>query len=131
MCKLLKSLYGLKQAPRAWFECFTSHLLSLGFVTSFADTSLFIRKAGASITYLLLYVDDIIVTGNDPSYITDLLFKLKLKFGMTDLGSLKYFLGLEVNSTIVGILVSQTKYAQDVLHRFGMNGCKLCQTLLL
>lgn len=105
MCKLLKFLCGLKQAPRAWFECFTSHLLSLGFVISFAEISLFVRKVGASITYLLLYVDDIIVTGNDPSYITDLLFKLKLKFGITDLGSLKYFLGLEVNSTIVEILV--------------------------
>lgn len=53
VCKLLKALYGLKQAPKAWFECFTSHLLTLGFVAWIADSSLFIRRDRTSITYLL------------------------------------------------------------------------------
>lgn len=70
ICRLTKSLYGLKQALRAWFKCFTSHLLTLGFVTSAADSSLFIRRTTDSITYLLLYVDDVIVTGSFTSYIT-------------------------------------------------------------
>lgn len=86
VCKLLKSLYGLKQAPRVWFECFTSHLLSLGFIASYADSSLFIKKIGSSITYLLLYVDDIIVTRNNSMYVNDLVVKLKLQFDMIDLG---------------------------------------------
>lgn len=128
VCKLLKSLYGLKQAPQAWFECFTSYLLTLGFIASSADSSLFILKVGSSITYLLLYVDDIVLTGNDSSYINDLIVLLKFKFDMTDLGALKYFLGLEVSYTIVGISVTQSKYVKDVLHRFGMAGCKPCNT---
>jgi hypothetical protein len=58
VCKLHKSLYGLKQAPRAWFERFTSHLLTLGFTASLADASLFVLHHGSTTVYLLLYVDD-------------------------------------------------------------------------
>ena len=64
VCKLPKSLYGLKQAPRAWFERFTSQLLHLGFMASLADSSLFVYHSGSTILYLLLYVDDIIITSN-------------------------------------------------------------------
>lgn len=70
--KLVKSLYGLKQAPRTWFECFTSYLLTLGFVAYVADSSLFVLVSNGSITYLLLYVNDIILTGNSSSYISTL-----------------------------------------------------------
>ena len=62
VCKLYKSLYGLKQAPRARFEWFAFHL---GFVASMVDSSLFVYSSNHTIIYLLLYVDDIIVTGND------------------------------------------------------------------
>lgn len=61
VCKLLKSLYGLRQVPCAWFECFTSHLLFLGFVASTVDSSLFIRKYNGFITHLFLYVNDIMM----------------------------------------------------------------------
>ena len=67
VCKLHKSLYGLKQAPRAWFERFIFHLLHLGFIVSLADNSLFIFQYSSTIIYLLLYVDDIIVIGNNSS----------------------------------------------------------------
>lgn len=97
-------------------------------MVSTVDTSLFVRKIGLSITYLLLYVDDIIVTGNDPSYIETLIDQLRQKFDMTNLGALKYFIGLEVIKTNVGISVTQTKYAKDILHRFGMSDCKPCNT---
>lgn len=128
VCKLNKSLYGLKQAPRAWFKCFTTHLLTHEFVASRANPSLFVRNVGGSITYLLLYVDDIIIIGNDPTYIDTLVSRLKEVFDMTDLGALTYFLGLEIKYLPTGLLVTQSKYATDVLSRFGMNGSKPCIT---
>lgn len=76
VCKLHKSLYGLKQAPRVWFERFTTYLLTLEFVAYLVDSSLFVRKEGASITYLL-YVDDIIITGSNLAYVS----QLKAVFG--------------------------------------------------
>ena len=83
-----KSLYGLKQAPRAWFEQFTSHLLTLGFTTSVADAFLFILRQGYLTVYLLLYVDDIIITGNDSSTITSIISQLSTAFELKDLGPL-------------------------------------------
>ena len=76
VCKLHKSLYGLKQAPRAWFERFTFHLLHLGFTASVADSSLFIFCLANTIIYLLLYVDNIIVTGNDLAQVAHLIAAL-------------------------------------------------------
>ena len=64
VCLLQKSLYGLKQAPRAWYQRFASYIRQLGFVASVSDTSLFVYKEGPSITYLLLYVDDIVLTAS-------------------------------------------------------------------
>lgn len=74
VCKPLKSFYGLEQAPRAWFDCFTSHLLTLRFQGFIADSSLFVRHKGGSITYL--YVDDIILIETDASYIGTLISQL-------------------------------------------------------
>ena len=80
VCKLHKSLYGLKQAPRAWFERFTSQLENLGFTASSADPSLFTYKSHNEIFYLLLYVDDIILTSTSPPLITNLITKLQQTF---------------------------------------------------
>ena len=91
VCKLHKSLYGLKQAPRAWFKRFASHLLHLGFTTSIANSSLFIICSAKTIIYLLLYVDDIIVTGNDASQVHNLIVALGQVFELKDLGPLNYF----------------------------------------
>ena len=92
--KLHKSLYGLKQAPRAWFERFTFHLIHLGFQASFADNSLFIFHSKSTIIYLLLYVDDIILTGNNSKHIASLVTAFKAVFELKDLGELNYFLGV-------------------------------------
>ena len=66
VCKLLKSLYRLKQTPRTWFERFSTKLLHLGFQASLSDSSLFIFRQGSLVVYLLVYVDDIVITGNNP-----------------------------------------------------------------
>ena len=67
VCRLNRSLYGLKQAPRAWYSRFAAYLLSLGFVEAKSDTSLFIYRRATDTIYLLLYVDDIILTASSPA----------------------------------------------------------------
>jgi transposase InsO family protein len=128
VCFLHKSIYGLRQAPRAWFEKFSSHLLTIGFIASQADPSLFLYKHGSTVLYLLLYVDDIILTGNAPIAITDLITNLGSVFELKDLGPLKYFLGLQIDYQPSGFFVHQSKYAMDVLSRQNMSTCKPCSS---
>jgi hypothetical protein len=128
VCKLHKSLYGLKQAPRAWFERFTSHLLTLGFTASVADASLFVLHHGSTTVYLLLYVDDIIITGNNSTAISDIVSQLSAVFELKDLGLLRYFLGLQIDYRKVGLFVHQHKYVSDLLHKFQMSDCKTAPT---
>jgi hypothetical protein len=128
VCKLHKSLYGLKQAPRAWFEHFTSHLLTLGFTASLADASLFVLHHGSTTVYLLLYVDDIIITGNNSTAISDIVSQLSAVFELKDLGLLRYFLGLQIDNKKVGLFVHQHKYVSDLLHKFQMTDCKIAPT---
>uniref|UniRef100_A0A2N9J149 Reverse transcriptase Ty1/copia-type domain-containing protein n=1 Tax=Fagus sylvatica TaxID=28930 RepID=A0A2N9J149_FAGSY len=124
VCKLHKSIYGLKQAPRAWFESFTSQLLHLGFTASTADSSLFIYKNQSVIAYLLLYVDDIVLTSNTPPYLDHLINQLNTVFDLKDLGTLHYFLGLQVSRTTNSLYIKQTKYAHDLLKKHNMLDCK-------
>jgi histone deacetylase 1/2 len=130
VCKLDKAIYGLKQAPRAWYSRLSNKLISLGFVASKSDTSLFIYNRGGIMIYILIYVDDIIVTSNDPKAVTALLADLREDFALKDLGMLHYFLGIEVKEEQGGITLSQGKYAQDLLKRVGMADCKPCTTPL-
>ena len=80
VCKLLKSLYGLKQAPRAWFERFSTQLLHIGFQASFSNSSLFILRHGNLVAFLLVYVDDIVLTGKNPQFLTSLIAQLSASF---------------------------------------------------
>ena len=105
VCHLQKSLYGLKQAPHAWFERFTSHLLTLGFTTFVADASLFILSHGSVTMYLLLYVDDIIITGNNLTVISNIISQLSIAFELKDFGPLHYFLGLQIDYKKAGFFV--------------------------
>ena len=116
VCRLHKSLYGLKQAPRAWFDRFASQLLHLGFEASMADSSLFVYHSRQIIIYLLVYVDDIIITGNSSSQVSHLVTALSQAFELKDLGALSYFLGIQILPTRFGLTLCQSKYASDVLH---------------
>ncbi|CAM8969898.1 unnamed protein product [Rhodiola kirilowii] len=117
VCLLKKAIYGLKQASRFWFQRFSSFLLKLGFSCSRANTSLFIFHQQSDLIYLLIYVDDIIVTGNNSSLIEGFTRKLHSEFAIKDLGSLSYFLDLEASTTHDGLFLSQLKYARDILTR--------------
>ncbi|KAD0286868.1 hypothetical protein E3N88_44505 [Mikania micrantha] len=130
VCKLQKALYGLKQAPRAWFQRLSTFLSNHGFSCSQADTSLFIFKKDTMLLYLLVYVDDIILTGNDKTFITHFISQLHSEFAIKDLGALTYFLGLEVTHTSSGLFLSQAKYAHDILSRAGLLDTKPVATPL-
>lgn len=125
VCRLRKSIYGLRQAPRAWFNTLTSTLCSFGFTQARSDASLFIRHSAQSTLYLLVYVDDIILTGSDPTEITQLTTLLNQKFALKDLGDLHYFLGVHVDHLSDGsMLLRQTKYITELLTKVNMAAAK-------
>ncbi|WJZ83766.1 hypothetical protein VitviT2T_003421 [Vitis vinifera] len=97
VCKLKKSLYGLKQSPRAWFGRFTKSMRAFGYRQSNSNHTLFLKKQHGKITTLIVYVDDMVVTGNDPEERKTLQNYLSREFEMKYLGPLKYFLGIEVS----------------------------------
>eukprot|EP00253_Pinus_taeda_P018456 PITA_18456 len=108
VCRLKKSLYGLKQAPRAWYAKMDSFLLESCFSRCYSDNTVYTKKVGNSLIILVLYVDDLILTGSDPNLINHVKSSLKKKFEMTDLGHLHYFLGLQVLQSKEGISLSQS-----------------------
>lgn len=121
---MTKSLYGLKQASRQWYEKLASYLLTIGFIQSQADNSLFIKKIEKSFIALLVYVDDIILIGDDMHEINIMKNLLNVTFKIKDLGKLKYFLGLEIARTHEGSHLCQKKYALEILDDAGMLGAK-------
>ncbi|MFS7953765.1 putative RNA-directed DNA polymerase [Helianthus anomalus] len=124
VCLLYKSLYGLKQAPRVWFNKLSTALHQLGFCGSKTDPSLFILNSLGSLVYLLVYVDDIIITGNNSNTIAMLIGRLNSLFALKDLGQLHYFLGVEVVHKNSDLVLSQKKYIADILHRSSLADCK-------
>ncbi|KAJ9565370.1 hypothetical protein OSB04_001336 [Centaurea solstitialis] len=117
VCRLRKALYGLKQAPRAWYHRFAVYLSSLGFLSNNTDTSLFTYHRGSDTIYLLLYVDDIILTASSPTLISMVISKLSSEFPMSDLGSLSFFLGVAASRSKSGLFLSQSAFAQEILAR--------------
>ncbi|GJS98337.1 ribonuclease H-like domain-containing protein [Tanacetum coccineum] len=120
VCKLNKSIYGLKQALRQWNAKLTATLLENNFVQSKSDYSLFTKSFGDVFIALLVYVDDIIITGNSLAEIEKVKQFLKTKFMIKDLGKLKYFLGIEVLDTPKGICLNQRKYCLELIDEFGL-----------
>ncbi|KAL9263314.1 Retrovirus-related Pol polyprotein from transposon RE1-like protein [Drosera capensis] len=130
VCLLRKALYGLKQAPRAWYAKFHSTLGQLGFTISSYDSVLFIKKSSTDILLLLLYVDDMIITGDNIYCIQKVKKFLSAQFEMKDLGLVSYFLSLEVSKSSTGYYLSQTKYASDLISRAGIIDAKTANTPL-
>ena len=118
VCKLKKALYGLKQAPRAWYGKIAEFLVQSGYHVAPADSSLFVKIQGEKLSIVLVYVDDIIITGDDTSEIQRTRENLSVRFQMKELGELKHFLGLEVERKESGIFLGQHKYARDLIQKF-------------
>ena len=128
VCRLNKSIYGLKQSSRAWYGKLSHFLIYCGFKVSQSDTSLFSKHENNDTTIILVYVDDIIITGNNYEKINEVKKYLKEKFEIKDLGRLKYFLGIEITHSTKGLFISQRKYTLDLLKETGKLGSKPAST---
>jgi hypothetical protein len=114
ICHLRRSLDGLKQAPQAWFQRFASVVITAGFSASAHDPALFVHMSHRDRTLLLLYVNNMIITDDDPGYIAFVKTHFSDQFIMSDLGPLWYFLRIKI-STPEGFFLSQERYIQDLL----------------
>jgi len=128
VCKLKKSLYGLKQSPRAWFDRFRRAVCGMGYTQCNGDHTVFYKHRGTFITIMAVYVDDIVITGDDVEEIKCLKENLGKAFEVKDLGPLRYFFGIEIARSPKGIVLSQRKYVLDLLTETGMLGCRPCST---
>jgi hypothetical protein len=126
--KLSKALYGLKQAPRAWYECLRDFLITNGFKAGKADPTLFTKTIAKDLFVCQIYVDDIKFGSTNKSTCEEFSRIMIQKFEMSMMGELKYFLGFQVKQLQDGTFISQTKYIQDILNKFGMKDTKAIKT---
>ena len=129
VCRLRRSLYGLKQSPRAWFDRFSSVVQEFGMLHSTTDHSVFYyHNSSGQCIYLVVYVEEIVITSSDQDGIQKLKQHLFIHFQTKDLGKLKYFLGIEIAQSSFGVVLSQRKYALEILEETSMLDCKPVDT---
>ncbi|KAJ3708372.1 hypothetical protein LUZ61_012077 [Rhynchospora tenuis] len=128
VCLLKKAIYGLKQSPRAWFHTLSTALTEFGFHGSKFDPSLFVSHHDNQVLIVLVYVDDIIVTGNNHEGVSKLIHTLQHRFSLKDLGNLSFFLGIAVQPCRDGILLTQKQYVLDLLCRTHMTNAQPVST---
>jgi hypothetical protein len=128
VCHLRKSLYGLKQAPRAWYSRFVTYLTTLRFIEAKSNTSLFIFRRSSDTVYMLLYVDDTILTASSTTLLHHIISALQWEFVMKDFGPLHHFLGINIERRPEGLFLHQRTYTLDILKRAVMTDCKPCTT---
>ena len=122
VCHLRKALYGLKQAPRVWYAVIREFLKGMGFASTSADQSVFVSEDKK--TFICVYVDDLLLFGEDMDYLNTIKLKLSNRFKMTDLGPVSHYLGMSIECRNGRVSLNQTTYLQSVLERFGMSDCK-------
>nr|GEU74709.1 retrovirus-related Pol polyprotein from transposon TNT 1-94 [Tanacetum cinerariifolium] len=128
MYKLKKALYRLKQAPCVWYDMLSSFLISQDFSKGSVDRTLFIRRDGKELLLVQIYVDDIIFTASTPE-LCDLFAKIMcLKFKMSMMGKISFFIGLQISQSLRGIYINQSKYALESLKKYGFDSCDLVDT---
>lgn len=128
VCKLNRSIYGLKQAPRAWNARFVNFITNQGFKRSKNDTSLFTYAKNGTRAYLILYVDDIVITASTSELRNSVIAALKMEFPITDEGQISSFLGISAQFNDKGLFLNQSRYAEEIIERAGMKECKPCAT---
>ena len=128
VCHLQRAFYGLQQALRVWFAKFSSTISHLGYMASHYDFAIFLRFTNKGTILLLLYVDDMIIIGDDLSGIQELKDFLSQQFEMKDFGHISYFLGLQITHFTDGLYITQAKYASELLSRAGLTDSKTVDT---
>jgi hypothetical protein len=126
--KLSKALYGLKQAPTAWYECLRDFLIANGFKVGKVDPTLFTKTIANDLFVCQIYIDDMVFGSTNKSTCEEFSRIMVQKFEMSMMGELKYFLGFQVKQLQEGTFISQTKYNQDILTKFGMKDAKPIKT---
>ena len=130
VCKLLKSIYGLKQSSRQWYFRFQEVVLSNGFTMIDEDNCVYTKRSKGKFVIMSLYVDDILIAGNDKDFVMDVKAWLSSSFEMKDMGEAAYILGVKISRDRSKRLLSlsQETYIKKVLERFGMQNCKSIDT---
>lgn len=128
VCKLRKAIYDLRQAPRAWYSAFSSFLIKFGLINSITDKSLFIFNSNKAIVYILVYVDNIIITRTIRNF-WELALMLYLKdFRLRTLKAWIFFLGIEILDDANGLLMSKNKYIMEIMEKTYMLGAKAAKS---
>lgn len=130
VCRLRKALYGLRQAGRQWHATLNKKLLDLGLKATNADTCVYSARHGKDVMLLLVYVDDIIIASSNGDWTRSVIQDLQKDFKVRDLGPARYCLGIEIEQAAGKVSISQRRYIEDVLHRFGMDECNPVSTPL-
>ena len=126
--RLKKALYGLKQSPRAWYDQLTQYLLDRGFKRGYADRTLFVKNDDDYLLVAQVYVDDIVFGATIDARAIKFSEEMKKEFEMVMVGELTFFLGLQVKQRKEGIFISQEKYAQNIVKKFGLDSKKHAST---
>jgi hypothetical protein len=122
---LNKSLYRLKQILRAWYSRFVTYITYFGLVEAKSETSLFVFRCATDTIYLLLYIDNIVITASSTILLQHTISALKQKFIMKDLEPLHHFLGVSVQHQVDGLFLTQRQFTLVILERASMVNCKL------
>ena len=122
LCKLKKSFYGLKQSPRMWYQKFNTYIQGLGFVRSKVDHRVYYKQVGEYFIYVVLYVDDMFLVGNNMEVIKEVKTRLYSKLDMKDLNSSNLILGMEIkrNHADKKLRLNQRKCVETIFHEFNM-----------
>ncbi|GJZ90325.1 retrovirus-related pol polyprotein from transposon TNT 1-94 [Tanacetum coccineum] len=129
--KLKKALYGLKQAPRAWHDMLSSFLISQQFSKGAVDPILFTRHAGNGILLLQVYVDDIIFASTNTAMCNEFANQMTNKFKMSMMGKMSFFLGLQISQSPKGIFINQSKYASEMVKKYGLHSTDFVDTPMI
>ncbi|KAD3640816.1 hypothetical protein E3N88_30039 [Mikania micrantha] len=128
VCKLVKSLYGLKQAPKQWHQNFDQVMLNSGFKMNECDKYVYVKNKRRGYVILCLYVDDMLIIGNDDQMIKSTKDMLKARFDMKDMGLADVIPGVKINRTQNGLELSQSHYVDKILEKFNSGDTNVAQT---